>query len=71
MLKLYDFLSTIFLLKYIEIQICMLKRMIFMKNNTKEKRERREKQNSRYEIGKIIQKGKLHSEKKLIKREKR
>ena len=45
--------------------------MIFMKNNTKEKREKREKQNSRYEVGKIIQKGKLHSEKKLIKREKR
>ena len=49
----------------------MLKMMIFIKNNTKEKREKREKQNSRYEVGKIIQKGKLHSEKKLIKREKR
>ena len=35
-----------------------------MKNNTKFQRE---KQNSRYKVGKIIQKGKLHSEKKVDK----
>ena len=37
----------------------MLKMMIFMKNNTKFLRK---KKNSRYKVGKIIQKEKLHSE---------